>query len=47
MVAHSYMVKEAFKAKEILNAKGIGVDIDKDYCDIAIKRLEQEAKLIV
>jgi len=29
-----------------LNArKGIGIDIDKDYCDIAIKRLQQEAKI--
>ena len=25
--------------------KGIGVDIDKDYCDIAINRLKKEAKL--
>ena len=25
--------------------KGIGIDIDKDYCDIAIKRLQQEAKI--
>ena len=25
--------------------KGIGVDIDKDYCDIAIERLRQEAKI--
>ena len=25
--------------------KGIGVDIDKDYCDIAIRRLQQEAKI--
>ena len=27
------------------NRKGIGVDIDKDYCDIAIRRLQQEAKI--
>ncbi|MEW6006756.1 MAG: site-specific DNA-methyltransferase [bacterium] len=25
--------------------KGIGVDIDKKYCDLAIKRLHQEAKI--
>ncbi|MEW6103718.1 MAG: site-specific DNA-methyltransferase [bacterium] len=25
--------------------KGIGVDIDKTYCDLAIKRLKQEAKI--
>lgn len=25
--------------------KGIGVDIDKEYCDLAIKRLKQEAKI--
>jgi len=25
--------------------KGIGIDIDKKYCDIAISRLNQEAKL--
>jgi site-specific DNA-methyltransferase (adenine-specific) len=25
--------------------KGIGVDIDKDYCNIAIRRLQQEAKI--
>ena len=24
---------------------GIGVDIDKEYCDLAIKRLEDEAKI--
>ncbi|HSW58857.1 MAG TPA: site-specific DNA-methyltransferase [Dehalococcoidales bacterium] len=29
----------------LLNRNGIGVDIDKDYCNIAIKRLEQEAKI--
>ncbi|MBI4709178.1 MAG: transcriptional repressor LexA [Candidatus Portnoybacteria bacterium] len=27
------------------NRKGVGVDIDKDYCDIAIRRLQQEAKI--
>ncbi len=27
------------------NRKGIGVDIDKEYCDLAIKRLRQEAKI--
>jgi len=27
------------------NRKGIGVDIDKGYCDLAIKRLQQEAKI--
>jgi len=27
------------------NRKSIGVDIDKDYCDLAIKRLQQEAKI--
>jgi len=27
------------------NRKGIGVDIDKDYCDIAIRRLQQETKI--
>jgi len=25
--------------------KGIGIDIDKEYCDIAIRRLQQEAKI--
>jgi site-specific DNA-methyltransferase (adenine-specific) len=25
--------------------KGIGIDIDKNYCDIAIRRLQQEAKI--
>jgi len=32
-------------ASYLHNRKGIGVDIDKDYCDIAIRRLEQEAKM--
>ncbi len=27
------------------NRKGIGVDIDKEYCDLAIKRLKLEAKI--
>lgn len=27
------------------NRKGIGIDIDKKYCDLAIKRLQQEAKI--
>jgi len=27
------------------NRKAVGIDIDKDYCDIAIKRLQQEAKI--
>lgn len=27
------------------NRKGIIIDIDKDYCDIAIKRIQQEAKI--
>lgn len=27
------------------NRKGIGVDIDREYCDLAIKRLQQEAKI--
>ncbi len=27
------------------NRKGIGVDIDKRYCDLAVKRLENEAKI--
>jgi len=32
-------------ASYLHNRKGIGVDIDKGYCDIAIKRLQQEAKI--
>jgi len=32
-------------ASYLYNRKGIGVDIDKDYCDIAIRRLRQEAKI--
>ncbi len=31
-------------ASYLHNRKGIGVDIDKDYCDIAISRLQKEAK---
>lgn len=27
------------------NRKGIGIDIDKEYCDLAIKRLKQEARI--
>ena len=32
-------------ASYLNNRKGIGVDIDEEYCDLAIKRLEQEAKI--
>lgn len=32
-------------AAHLNKRKGIGVDIDKDYCDIAIDRLEREAKI--
>jgi len=32
-------------ASYLYNRKGIGVDIDKTYCDIAIRRLQQEAKI--
>ena len=32
-------------ASYLHNRKGLGVDIDKDYCDIAIRRLQQEAKM--
>ncbi|MDA2936504.1 site-specific DNA-methyltransferase, partial [Patescibacteria group bacterium AH-259-L05] len=32
-------------ASYLNNRKGIGIDIDKGYCDIAIKRLQQEAKI--
>ena len=32
-------------ASSLYNRKGIGVDIDKQYCDIAINRLQQEAKI--
>ncbi|MBI2263221.1 site-specific DNA-methyltransferase [Candidatus Berkelbacteria bacterium] len=32
-------------ASYLHSRKGIGVDIDKDYCDLAVKRLRQEAKI--
>ncbi len=32
-------------AANLNNRKGIGVDIDKDYCDIAINRLEKETEI--
>lgn len=32
-------------ASYLNNRKGIGVEIDKEYCDLAIKRLQQEAKI--
>ena len=32
-------------ASYLNNRKGIGIDIDKKYCDIAIWRLQQEAKV--
>lgn len=32
-------------AAQLHNRKGVGVDIDKGYCDIAIKRLCEEAKI--
>jgi site-specific DNA-methyltransferase (adenine-specific) len=32
-------------ASHLNNRKGVGVDIDKRYCDIAIGRLKQEAKI--
>ncbi len=32
-------------AANSLNRKGIGVDIDKEYCNLAIKRLRKEAKI--
>ncbi|MBI3755331.1 MAG: site-specific DNA-methyltransferase [Deltaproteobacteria bacterium] len=32
-------------ATTLTGRKGIGIDIDKDYCDIAIRRLQQEAKM--
>mgnify|MGYP001563339984 FL=1 len=32
-------------ASYLHNRIGVGVDIDKDYCDIAIRRLQQEAKM--
>jgi site-specific DNA-methyltransferase (adenine-specific) len=32
-------------ASYLNNRKGIGVDIDKEYCDLAVNRLQQEAKI--
>lgn len=32
-------------ASLLLNRKGIGVEIDKTYCELAVKRLENEAKI--
>ena len=32
-------------ATSLYNRKGIGIDIDKNYCDIAIRRLKKEAKI--
>lgn len=32
-------------ASYLLNRKGIGVEIDKSYCELAVKRLENEAKI--
>ncbi len=32
-------------AAHLNNRKGIGVDIDKHYCDLAVMRLKQEAKI--
>jgi len=32
-------------ASYLNNRKGIGIDIDKEYCDLAVKRLQQEAKI--
>ena len=32
-------------ASYLNNRKGIGVEIDKEYCDLTIKRLQQEAKI--
>ena len=32
-------------AASLNNRKGIGIDIDKNYCDIAIDRLKKEAKI--
>ena len=34
-----------FIACALLNRKGIGVEIDKNYCELAKKRLEIEAKI--
>ena len=32
-------------ATHLHNRKGIGIDIDKSYCDIAVERLKREAKI--
>ncbi len=32
-------------ASHLNNRKGIGVEIDKEYCNLSIKRLQQEAKI--
>ena len=32
-------------ASSLNNRKGIGVDIDKAYCDLAVRRLREEAKI--
>ncbi len=32
-------------AAHTLKRKGIGIDIDKEYCNLAIKRLKEEAKI--
>jgi len=32
-------------ASYLNNRKGVGVDIDKEYCDLAVRRLQQEAKI--
>lgn len=32
-------------AAQLNNRKGIGVDVDKEYCDLVVKRLKQEAKI--
>ncbi|OGD66651.1 DNA methyltransferase [Candidatus Berkelbacteria bacterium RIFCSPHIGHO2_12_FULL_36_9] len=32
-------------ASYLQNRKGVGIEIDKKYCDIAIKRLKEEAKI--
>ncbi len=32
-------------ASYLNNRKGVGIDIDKEYCDLAIKRLKEKAKI--